>query len=93
VAGELERATHAVLLGDLNAPIESGELEPLRRFTDAFAACGIPPGDERRQSMDEKDARIDHVIVHRLEVSEVGVVREAGDASDHWPVIADLDLG
>lgn len=79
-----------VVAGDLNAPIEATELEPLAsRLVDAFAAGGIPAGDPRREScgMD----RIDHVLVRAVTPRSCRVVVEAGDASDHWPVVAVLE--
>jgi endonuclease/exonuclease/phosphatase family metal-dependent hydrolase len=92
MAEQLTGTERGILLGDLNAPIESRELAPLRRFGDAFDAAGIPAGDERRRSIDEKDSRIDHVLVHRIQVTACRVARETTDASDHWPVIADLAM-
>jgi endonuclease/exonuclease/phosphatase family metal-dependent hydrolase len=90
VAEQLRAVPVGVALGDLNAPIESRELEPLRQFDDAFDAAGVPAGDERRQSMDEPDARIDHILLRGLRATACRVAREAADASDHWPVVADL---
>lgn len=78
-----------VLLGDLNAPIHATELGPLRGpLVDAFLAIGVPPVDERRLSCG--DVAIDHVLVRGLEPVSCRVVTEAGDASDHWPVVAVL---
>jgi endonuclease/exonuclease/phosphatase family metal-dependent hydrolase len=79
-----------VLLGDLNAPIHASELAPLRGpLVDAFLALGIPPVDERRLSCG--DVAIDHILVRDLTAISCRVVIEAGDASDHWPVVADLE--
>jgi endonuclease/exonuclease/phosphatase family metal-dependent hydrolase len=79
-----------VLLGDLNAPIHASELAPLRQpLVDAFLAIGIPPVDERRLSCG--DAAIDHVLVRGLTPVSCRVAAEAGDASDHWPVVAVLE--
>ena len=79
-----------IVLGDLNATIESEELGPLRdRMVDAFAATGTPPGDERRRSTDDGQP-IDHVFLQGIEPTDCRVVREAGDASDHYPVLATL---
>lgn len=80
-----------VLAGDLNAPIEAAELAPLALLaTDAFAAAGVPAGDERRESCGRD--RIDHVLVRGPEVLECRVAREAGDLSDHWPLVTRLAL-
>lgn len=76
-----------VLLGDLNAPIHATELGPLRGpLVDAFLATGVPPVDERRLSCGA--VAIDHILVRDLEPLSCRVVTEAGDASDHWPVVA-----
>lgn len=78
-----------VLLGDLNAAIDAPELRSLAAvFTDAFAAVGITPGDARRQSCGRN--AIDHVFVRGSAVDDCRVVSEAGDASDHLPVVANL---
>jgi endonuclease/exonuclease/phosphatase family metal-dependent hydrolase len=78
-----------VLLGDLNAPIHASELAPLREsLVDAFLAIGVPPVDRRRLSCDQ--VAIDHVFVRGLTPVSCRVVTEAGDASDHWPVVAVL---
>lgn len=82
-----------VLAGDLNAPIEAAELAPLRPvFADAFEEVGIPPNDARRQTSDD-GWRIDHVLVRGATVQSCRVAREAGNLSDHWPVVADLTTG
>jgi len=80
----------AILTGDFNAPIDAPELAAVRAgFDDAFAAVGIPPGDERRLSCGPWP--IDHVRVRGLAVASCRVARGAADASDHWPVVADLE--
>lgn len=94
VAHELtERADDgpAILTGDFNAPVDAAELEALGGdgFVDAFAAIGIPPGDERRLSCGPWP--IDHVRVRGLAVVSCRVATEAGDASDHWPVVVELE--
>jgi endonuclease/exonuclease/phosphatase family metal-dependent hydrolase len=77
----------ALLLGDLNAPIDAAELDPLTGWTDAFAG---PPDDEARTSTDD-GWRIDHVLVRGASVHEPArVLRESGDLSDHYPVVAEL---
>jgi len=87
LAGDAERPL--VLLGDLNAAIDASELRPLAAaFTDAFAAVGIAPGDARRQSCGPRP--IDHIFVRGFAVDDCRVATEAGDASDHLPVVATL---
>jgi endonuclease/exonuclease/phosphatase family metal-dependent hydrolase len=77
------------ILGDLNAPIEAPELRNLvSDVTDAFDAVAIPPGAPQRRSCGPY--AIDHILVRGLEVDDCRVVTEAGDASDHLPVIATL---
>lgn len=78
-----------VVAGDLNAPLDSRELQPLRAgLADAFAASGIPAGDPRRYSYPGQS--IDHVLVRGLRVASCRAALETGDASDHWPVVAEL---
>jgi endonuclease/exonuclease/phosphatase family metal-dependent hydrolase len=88
-AGAFADATPAVLLGDLNAPIEAPELAPFAAWTDGFAQ---PPADPARVSTDEGH-RIDQVLVRGASVHGCRVVREAGDLSDHYPVVAEVALG
>jgi len=75
----------ALLVGDLNAPIESVELTPLASWTDAFVA---PPGDASRVSTDDGSS-IDHLLARGMSISPARVLRDAGDLSDHYPVTAD----
>jgi endonuclease/exonuclease/phosphatase family metal-dependent hydrolase len=86
VAAALAGASPALLLGDLNAPIEADELAPLSGWTDGFTE---PPGDPARVSTDDGE-RIDHVLARGASVSGCRVVREAGDLSDHYPIVADV---
>ena len=80
-----------IVAGDLNAPIEASELAPLRgRFDDAFASIGVAEGDPARASCGPN--RIDHLLTRGLNAIECQVRRDAGDASDHWPVLGTFDL-
>ena len=81
-------ASPALLLGDLNASIETPELAPLAGWTDGFAA---EAGDATRISTDS-GARIDHVLARGASVADCRVLREAGQLSDHYPVVAEIDL-
>ncbi len=84
-----DRRPPVAILGDLNAPIEALELRNLASgMTDAFDAVGIPPGDPQRRSCGPH--AIDHILVRGLAVDDCRVVTEAGDASDHLPVVATL---
>ena len=84
-----EREGPLVLLGDFNAAIDSAELRSVRTaLHDAFAAVGVEPGDARRHSCGP--LAIDHIFVRGLSVDACRVVAEAGDASDHLPVVATL---
>lgn len=84
-----DAAAPLVLTGDFNAPIDAPELERVREgLVDAFAAVGIPPGDGRRRSCGP--LAIDHVLVRGFEVRACRIATEAGDLSDHWPVVVDL---
>ena len=78
----------ALLLGDLNAPIEASELGAFATWTDGFDE---PPGDDARISTDE-GLRIDHVLVRGASVSGCRVLRESGDLSDHYPLIAEVTI-
>ena len=78
----------ALLLGDLNAPIEAPELRPLADWTDGFTAA---PGDATRISTDSA-SRIDHVLARGASISDCRVLREAGELSDHYPVVAEIEL-
>jgi endonuclease/exonuclease/phosphatase family metal-dependent hydrolase len=95
-AGELARTAAAlgdpvIVLGDFNAPIEAPALNALASgFDDAFAAIGVEPGDPRRASCGPY--RIDHVLSRGLRALDCRVVAEAGDASDHLPVVATFEI-
>lgn len=82
----------AILTGDFNAPLEADELAPLAGsdLRDALLEAGVPAGDPAR--ITSGGAAIDHVLVRGFAVEACRVDREAGDASDHWPVVADLRL-
>jgi endonuclease/exonuclease/phosphatase family metal-dependent hydrolase len=81
----------SVLLGDLNASIESEELSLLRgTWTDAFEAAGVAARDERRVTT-ETGSRIDHILVRGLGVRSCRVVDEVGWLSDHLPIVAELE--
>jgi len=79
-------ASPALLLGDLNAPIEAPELAPFTDWDDAFE---VPAGDDLRISTDD-GWRIDQVLSRGASVRGCRVVRESGDLSDHYPVVADV---
>ena len=78
----------ALLLGDLNAPIEASELDAFATWTDGFDE---PPGDAARISTDE-GMRIDHVLARGASVTGCRVIRSSGDLSDHYPVIAQVTV-
>jgi endonuclease/exonuclease/phosphatase family metal-dependent hydrolase len=84
-----EGADASLLLGDLNAAIGAPELAPFTTWTDAFAE---PPGDPARMTSDD-GWRIDQVLARGASVSPAEVLREAGDLSDHWPVLAEVQVG
>ncbi len=78
-----------VVAGDFNAPIDSDDLGALGGgFDDAFAAAGVAPGDPRRRT--SGSASIDHVLSRGMTIDACRVAPEAGNASDHWPVVVDL---
>jgi endonuclease/exonuclease/phosphatase family metal-dependent hydrolase len=86
VAEAMRGATTALLLGDLNAAAGAAELAPLEGWTDAFTER---PGDPARVSTDDGLA-IDHVLARGVSVGGTRVVREAGDLSDHFPIVAEV---
>jgi len=95
-ADELARIAAAlpgplVVAGDFNAPIEADAMRSLGTgFQDAFSSVGVEPGDARRASCGSD--RIDHLLSRGLRATACRVVTEAGDASDHLPVIATFEL-
>ena len=87
IAGALGEPT--IVCGDFNAPLDAAELAPLGgSFHDGFAAVGLAPGDPRRRSCGS--VAIDHMLTRGLATIDCRIAVEAGDASDHWPVVADL---
>lgn len=79
-----------VVTGDFNAPLHATELAPLATggVVDALERAGLASGDPARVT--SGGAAIDHVLVRGLAVEACRVERDTGDASDHWPVVADL---
>jgi endonuclease/exonuclease/phosphatase family metal-dependent hydrolase len=78
-----------VVAGDLNTSVEATEVALLSaRLIDAFGEVGVAAGDDKRRSSGA--VAIDHVFVRGLEVIDCRVAREAGDLSDHWPIVVDL---
>ena len=81
-------ASPGLLLGDLNAAIESPELAPLAAWTDGFSVAADDPA---RVSTDD-GMRIDQVLVRGASVTDCRVLRESGELSDHFPVVVELEL-
>ena len=81
-----ESASPALLLGDLNAGIEAPELSAFSAWTDGF---DVAPRDPARISTDD-GWRIDQVLARGASVSGCRVMREAGDLSDHYPLVAEV---
>lgn len=80
-----------IVAGDFNAPIEAPEMGALAStFDDAFAEVGVAAGDPRRASCGSH--RIDHLLSRGLRATTCAVYREAGDASDHLPVVATFEM-
>jgi endonuclease/exonuclease/phosphatase family metal-dependent hydrolase len=87
IAGDLGEPL--VVGADLNAPLDAAELAPLTgTLDDAFGEIGVGPNDPRRRSCGS--SAIDHILTRGLAAIDCRVALEAGDASDHWPVVADL---
>jgi endonuclease/exonuclease/phosphatase family metal-dependent hydrolase len=81
-------SSRAVLLGDFNAAVDAPELAPLAGWTDAF----VEPTDADARISTDDGWRIDHVLVRGASVSPARVLRDAGDLSDHFPVLAEVAL-
>ena len=80
-----------MVTGDFNAAIEAPALRSLASgFDDAFSAVGVEAGDPRRASCGPQ--RIDHLLSRGLRAIDCRVVTEAGDASDHLPVVATFEV-
>ncbi len=90
IAGERTGpARPLVVTGDLNVAVDGAEVRSLHdAFADAFEAIGVPAGDARRRTSGL--SAIDHVFVRGLAVDGCRVATEAGDLSDHRPVVAEL---
>jgi endonuclease/exonuclease/phosphatase family metal-dependent hydrolase len=87
LAGDLGQPL--IVTGDFNAPLDAVDLTPVAgAFDDAFAAAGPAPDDPRRWTCGS--SAIDHILTRGLTTIDCRVAVEAGDASDHWPVVADL---
>ena len=85
--GAFADASSAVLLGDLNAAIEAPELAPLAGWTEGFVTAA---GDASRISTDH-GGRIDHVLAQGASIRDCRVLRESGELSDHYPLVAEID--
>lgn len=80
-----------VVMGDFNATVDEPGLRSVaREFDDAFSAVAIGPGDPRRASFGARG--IDHLFSRGLRAIHCRVVGEAGDASDHLPVVATFEV-
>ncbi len=82
-------ASPALLIGDLNATVDGAELAPFASWADGFAE---PAGDPARISTDD-GWRIDQVLSTGASIRGCRVLRESGQLSDHYPLVADLVLG
>jgi endonuclease/exonuclease/phosphatase family metal-dependent hydrolase len=81
-----------VVIGDLNATADDPELAPLfaAGLTSVLSA-GAPPTATAFET--EVGRRLDHLLVsHHWSVRSASVWTAAGAASDHYPVVADLEL-
>ena len=79
-----------IVFGDMNASPDAPELQPLlERMTDAWAVAGSEPG--YTYPADAPRERIDYVLVsHGFRVRGARV--PVTEASDHRPVVAELEL-
>ncbi len=78
-----------IVAGDFNAPLDAPELAPLTAaFDDALGSTGLAQEDSSRRTFGV--GSIDHVLTHGLTTIAGRVADEAGDASDHFPLVVDL---
>ena len=75
----------------------SGQMGIVRRGDVALpSACGHgfnePAGDPLRISTDDA-LQIDHVLARDATITDCRVVRESGDLSDHYPIVARVTTG
>jgi endonuclease/exonuclease/phosphatase family metal-dependent hydrolase len=90
LAGDGDRSTPTVLLGDMNAGPDSPEMRALSAvLVDVWAAVGDGPG--YTFAAGHPFARIDHVLV-TSGLTPVAAEVVDTSASDHRPVVADLDV-
>jgi len=80
------RAIGALIVGDLNAPIEAEELAAFESWADAFVE---PRGHAARVTTDD-GWRIDHALARGASVSPARVLRAAGELSDHYPILVEV---
>ena len=75
----------ALLLGDLNAAIDAPELAPLADWADGFPVAS----DDAARISTDSGMRIDQVLARGAAVDGCRVLSEAGQLSDHYPVVAE----
>ena len=80
-----------VVLGDFNEETPSAIFDPLREL-DLAPALGAEHGGSSHSFHREEPRQIDNVWTSGASVSAVRIWHEAGLASDHDPVVVDLDL-
>ena len=81
-----------LVIGDFNATLEDPELAPLlgRGLRSVLAATAGPTATSFERG---EGRRLDHVLISdQWEITSAEVVTGAGTASDHYPVVADLEL-
>lgn len=93
IAELVDPARPTVLVGDMNALPGDEELAPLReRFTDVWLVAGEGPG--ATLPSENPDKRIDHIYVgDEVTPTTARVLTDEPEASDHLPVLAQLEVG
>jgi len=82
----------AILMGDLNAGPEAEELEPLfRGLGDAWLQAELDASAGHTYPADQPTKRIDYVLVSPA-LRVLGARVMPTDASDHRPVVAELEI-
>lgn len=94
--GWLDRSLPQIVIGDFNAEPDDALFEPLFRVGLRHALPSAAGGSDHGFTGAEDGPRLDHVLVSaNVHVVTAGVARPRPGGrlgSDHWPVVADLDL-
>jgi endonuclease/exonuclease/phosphatase family metal-dependent hydrolase len=89
---ELAENRPIVVLGDFNCALDASELEPLMS-AGLTSALSFEDGPTTNEFGRETGKQLDHIFVStHWQIESKGVHSDAGFASDHFPVFADIRL-